>query len=67
MIDREAEAALHNLHEYAKVKRELEVYKKALGLACNIIEEHAYCPYMCDGNRRCIDCLLQKARKQNDD
>lgn len=46
------------------LRKALEAYKKALELACNIIENHAYCPYMCDGNRECIDCLLQKAREE---
>lgn len=56
MIDREAEAALHNLHEYTKVKRELEVYKKALEISCEWNELNL-------GYLNEEECL-QKAREQ---
>lgn len=59
MIDREAEAALHNLHEYTKVKRELEVYKKALELACWDLDNYTDTHYVTLMNE-----YLQKARGQ---
>ena len=68
--DTEKEADYVCVHDYIELEKELEVTRKALGVACGLIKKRS-CPDSdfrngckvdkCDG---CLDFILEKARKE---